>query len=237
MNSKSTFTRGRGLWIISLILIAVLVLQGNVQSYATPFPLDDEPFESISLPPQALSLQNLPETKLAVLKNSKLDSAMAGLVAAARVSEQTALALARSKSLRVSDNRVHVQIVLDASTLQHVLRVVTEVGGEVTKHSNDSVVIQGWLPIESLEIVAADKNVYHIRQPVEPVLFEEIKAGDSTTEGLAVINGPAWHSAGFTGTGVKIGIIDSGFLGSNSLLGTDLPASVNVKNFVDGEVD
>ena len=37
---------------------------------------------------------------------------------------------------------------------------------------------------------------------------------------------PTWHDAGFTGQGVKIGIIDYGFEGFRSLMGTELPASV-----------
>ncbi len=237
MNNKSAFIRGRGLWIVSLILIAVLVLQGNVQSYATPLPLDDEPFESVALPLEALSLKSLPDAKVRPLKNQKLDSSMAELVSAAAVSNQSALALAESKSLRLFENRVHVQILTDAALLQNAIRVVSASGGEVTKVSNDSSVIQGWLPIGALETVAMDENVYLIRQPAGLVLFEDIKAGNSTTEGLAVLNGSTWHSAGYTGTGVKIGIIDGGFQGSNDLLGTDLPASVIVKNFVDGEVD
>ncbi len=52
-----------------------------------------------------------------------------------------------------------------------------------------------------------------------------------------MINGPAWHTAGQQGASVKIGIIDGGFLGYPGLLGVDLPASVTVKNFVDGETD
>ena len=59
----------------------------------------------------------------------------------------------------------------------------------------------------------------------------------ATTEGLAVINGPAWHSTGLRGAGVKVAIIDGGFKGYPGLRGTELPAAVTVKNFVDGESD
>ena len=40
---------------------------------------------------------------------------------------------------------------------------------------------------------------------------------------------PAWHSAGFTGAGVKVGIIDAGFTGLTSRMGNELPASVHVQ--------
>jgi subtilisin family serine protease len=59
----------------------------------------------------------------------------------------------------------------------------------------------------------------------------------ATTEGAAVINAPAWHTKGYTGAGVRVAIIDAGFEGYPSLLGTELPSSVTAKNFVDGETD
>lgn len=39
------------------------------------------------------------------------------------------------------------------------------------------------------------------------------------------------HDAGITGRGVKIGVVDGGFYGYRSLLGSALPASVHVKGF------
>ena len=97
--------------------------------------------------------------------------------------------------------------------------------------------MQGWLPISALELIAARDDVFMIRRPAEAILLEQPLAGASTTEGLAVINGLAWHAAGHTGAGVKVGIIDGGFQGYTALLGADLPASVTVRNFVDGEND
>ena len=46
------------------------------------------------------------------------------------------------------------------------------------------------------------------------------------SEGAAAHGAPAWHAAGIKGQGVKIGIIDTGFEGFRSLMGTELPASV-----------
>lgn len=57
------------------------------------------------------------------------------------------------------------------------------------------------------------------------------------TQGDTALNGPAWRTAGWYGTGVKIGIIDVGFLGYPGLLDDELPSAVTVKNFVDGETD
>jgi subtilisin family serine protease len=51
------------------------------------------------------------------------------------------------------------------------------------------------------------------------------------------MNVPAWHGEGYTGSGVKVAIIDGGFTDYDLLLGTDLPTSVTIRNFVDGETD
>jgi subtilisin family serine protease len=54
------------------------------------------------------------------------------------------------------------------------------------------------------------------------------------SEGIATIGLPAWHAAGYTGQGVKIGILDQGFDGYRDLLGTRLPLSVTAQSFVPG---
>jgi subtilisin family serine protease len=65
-------------------------------------------------------------------------------------------------------------------------------------------------------------------QPTDPV----------TSEGVEVIGAGKWQAAGYTGQGMKIGILDQGFDGYRDLLGRELPASVKVKSFVPGiEID
>jgi len=65
-------------------------------------------------------------------------------------------------------------------------------------------------------------------QPPEPI----------TSEGVKVIGADKWQAAGYTGQGLKIGILDQGFDGYRDLLGRELPSRVSVKSFVPGiEVD
>ncbi len=54
------------------------------------------------------------------------------------------------------------------------------------------------------------------------------------SEGVATIGLPAWHATGYTGQGVKIGVLDQGFDGYRDLLGTRLPLSLTVQSFVPG---
>ncbi len=40
---------------------------------------------------------------------------------------------------------------------------------------------------------------------------------------MGVINADAWHDAGFTGAGIRIGVLDLGFSGYEDLLGSGCP--------------
>lgn len=51
------------------------------------------------------------------------------------------------------------------------------------------------------------------------------------SEGVSESEIVAWHGAGLTGRGLKIGILDSSFTGYRDLLGTELPASVTTASF------
>ena len=57
------------------------------------------------------------------------------------------------------------------------------------------------------------------------------------SEGAMVHGALAWHDAGYRGQGVKIGIIDHGFEGFRSLMGTELPASVQARCYTLPEQD
>ena len=49
------------------------------------------------------------------------------------------------------------------------------------------------------------------------------------SDAIAVHGADKWHEAGFTGTGVKIGVIDRGFAGIQEHMGTELPEPVGVR--------
>ena len=138
--------------------------------------------------------------------------------------------MAQSSALNVAGNRVQVKITVQSQSIQDVTQAVVAAGGEVTGSANGDTWLQAWLPVRALDALAAEDNVKYISQPAEAILM-------ATTEGLAVINGLAWHSAGFRGASVKVAIIDGGFQGYTVLRGIELPASVTVKNFVDGQSD
>ncbi len=227
------------LWQVSVALWLILSLTlTNIPSGHAQSPTSSPPHK---LSDTSAIAENTPKAQPGW--HPKLDTAMNRLAAAAK---QETVDVARSLALRMSQERVQVHITTYAEGLAAATAAVTAAGGEVTGVADRDTLIQAWVPFNALATIAAQEDVYFIRRPTELIPFAPpIKAmarsihlaGSMTTEGLAVMNGPAWHNQGYTGAGVKIGIIDSGFEGYTSLLGDDLPASVTVKNFVDGELD
>ena len=51
------------------------------------------------------------------------------------------------------------------------------------------------------------------------------------SEGVVGSEVEAWHGAGWTGQGIRIGVLDSSFAGSSTLLGSELPTAVTVASF------
>ncbi len=217
-----------------LILTCLLLAASSTISYAAPVSPGAAGFEIVTLPPEALSAPVNSAEAAAAFANPKMDSDLAALAAAAG---GEALALAESAGLNRSGERIQVKITTHPEGVQAVTSAVAAAGGEVTGSANGDTWLQAWVPASALNAVAGEDDVYYISRPAEAVLLDPDVALAATTEGLAVINGPAWHAAGHRGTGVKVAIIDGGFTGYPGLRGSELPASVTAKNFVDGESD
>jgi subtilisin family serine protease len=88
----------------------------------------------------------------------------------------------------------------------------------------ESAALSCWM-IFQWEQVSPPVNIFAgFLQPPDPV----------TSEGVKVIGADKWQAAGYTGQGVKIGILDQGFDGYRDLLGRELPATVTAQSFVPG---
>ena len=87
--------------------------------------------------------------------------------------------------------------------------------------------LQVVVPITQLETLADVSGIKLIRAPWYPSL-------EVANEGTGVIGATEWQTAGYTGQGVKVAVLDSGFTGYSALLGTDLPGSVTTQSFYHG---
>jgi subtilisin family serine protease len=93
-------------------------------------------------------------------------------------------------------------------------------GGRAVRARGD--VIEAYVPAGALRAIAEQPAVLSVRRILPPVPLV-------TSSGTIVHNSPEWNSSGFTGAGIKVGIIDVGFRGYSALAGTELPAAVHAR--------
>jgi hypothetical protein len=154
------------------------------------------------------------------LGESHLDSQLVEVARAVRSGGPGAgLALARAQSVGVAQGRVRVVVEANAGRDGASRAAVGAVGGEVIAESGD--LVEAFVPPGSLLSLAASDAVAYVRPPARPF-------PDAVDEGVAATGADVWHAAGYNGVGVKVGIIDLGFYGYQSLLGTALPATVTI---------
>jgi hypothetical protein len=83
-------------------------------------------------------------------------------------------------------------------------------------------VIEAYVPFGLLSRLARVPSVSRITPIVRP-------RPQVVSEGVAGHNVPAWTVDGYTGAGVKVGIIDLGFIGFGGLMGAEVPGAVSAR--------
>lgn len=115
--------------------------------------------------------------------------------------------------------RVAISITAEPGRGDDVVEAVRSLGGDLANRLDP--IIEAYVPVAALADLA---RLVGIRS-VEPIGG---RAAHATLADAAALHGaPAWTASGFTGAGVKIGIIDSGFVGLSTRLGSSLPAQVH----------
>ena len=108
-----------------------------------------------------------------------------------------------------------------------VVSFLQDNGGDPRNVGEDH--IEAYVPVALLGQLSQQPGVVRVREIVPP----EPTYGDVTSQGVGAHFATAWHEAGITGQGVKMGIIDSGFEGFKDLMGTELPATVRVRCYTE----
>ncbi len=126
-----------------------------------------------------------------------------------------------SEGLKVDgDGRVQVYVSV-ADTSETALGVLRLHDVEIELVNDDFRIVQGWIPVERLEALAAEDVVLKIRPPS----YGDKNAGSVTSEGTKVHHCDAVHAQGITGAGVTVGVISGGVDGLASAQASgNLPA-------------
>ena len=152
---------------------------------------------------------------------SKLSSGLAAI--AAQPSATRALATAREAGQDVVGRRVAVEV--EAAANPDAAQAAVRRAGGTVVHAYGRRVTALLAPAR-LEAVAGAAAVRAVRERSRP-FFDALPG-----EGVAATAAPRWHAAGWTGRGVKIGIIDGGFEGYRARQASgDLPDDVEIADF------
>lgn len=112
-----------------------------------------------------------------------------------------------TSGLEVKDRNVLVEILFDKEIgLKNVdKKVLDDLGVVIIDKSQHS--IYGTIPIDNLVKVAESyPEIQTITRPIRP--FETA----ITSEGVGLMNADFWHAIGYNGSGVKVAVIDGGFM-------------------------
>ena len=179
--------------------------------------------------PTRLTQDPLDEPKLSAVLNLLADRyRVGGAAAAADLSEAGHLSLSKA-----NENVQVVAMLAADGSLHDARQLVASLSGWIEADSGNLIQID--LPIKNLRALAADDVFAGVRTPA----YAKELAGPLNSEGVVTSGANAWHQVGITGKGVKVAVLDLGFVSYTTLLGTELPPTsrIHARSFTqDGSV-
>lgn len=176
-----------------------------------------------------------------LFKHPKIDSTLCHLIHVFRTQGFAAMKqLAAGLNLDLEGDLLRVTVIsrerngVNPSALAAVQLTprILALGGKVeVSHGAD---VQSLLPIDAVELLADNAQVSRIRLPLRP------RSCAITSEGVYKTEAVSWQlqKPFHNNAKVKVAVLDLGFTDYESLLGTELPASVTAKSFrSDGRLD
>ncbi len=193
---------------------------------------------------------------------AKIDTILRDLLVAYQAGGiQAARDYARNTGLLDDADRVRFSLTLSSSAAAAPIAAqIKKMGGEVYSSADErlGVVVEltrltGYVSSADkrnfFQELAAFKEVKELKFLLRPPLADfrttislnevskaAIKEEGIKNEGIKIIGADRWQNAGFSGRGIKVGIIDGGFAGYRNYLGTALPSAsqVQFKSFLLG---
>ena len=186
----------------------------------TPVPTPEQSDDS--------GVQNLPpiEGKLNPPQYPNMDSNLNRIVQQVETGQFSAQAAAANAPIQREES-VAVTLYITEGYADAIAAYLESNGASPRNIGSDY--IEAYIPVSLLAEASQQEGVSSIRTIIPPQPAQGVVA----SEGAAAHGAPAWHAAGYRGQGVKIGIIDLGFEGFRSLMGSELPATVQARCYTD----
>ena len=155
-------------------------------------------------------------------KYGNMDSILNDLVE--QVEGGIASARSAASTAPVSDDEsVAVSLFVEEDYVEAVRQYLDENGASVRFAELDT--IEAYVPVTLLGNVSQQEGVISVSTIVPPQAAQETL----TSPAVALHGADFWHLAGVKGEGMKIGIIDTGFIGFQGLMGLELPPEEKVR--------
>ena len=157
------------------------------------------------------------------LTHPKIGSMLDGLIARIEAGEISAEDAAQEAPLHRGDS-LAVTIYLSGN-VDGVVSFLENNGGSNISSGDDY--IEAYVPVLKVVEASEQPGVLRVRviQPPEAPQSQSEIPGD----GSGVHGSLAWNQSGYTGQGIRLGIIDSGFSGFADLMGIEVPATVQAR--------
>ena len=150
-----------------------------------------------------------------------MDSMLNSLVQ--KVEDGVASAQAAASSAPISDDEsVAVTIHLEAGYADTVQQNLEDNG--VSPGNVGEEYIEAYVPVTLLGSLSQQEGVITVSTIIPPKSLQESYVGP----GVSIHGADVWHAAGLKGEGVKIGVLDTGYLGFRELMGVEVPSEGNV---------
>ena len=159
---------------------------------------------------------------------------------------EAAQELAAQRGLLNDRNEIRITLVVDDA--EYVPSLVEELQGVgITVEGSYKERINVGVPLALIEQLAEQQGtdaLFEQLTQMEHIIRLELPAPRQSDamlydgvqgEGVSVTGAEEWHAAGFAGQSIRVGILDLGFDGYRSLLGSELPESVVSASFIYGK--
>ena len=147
---------------------------------------------------------------------------------AAKVEEGVATAQDAAREAPLHRGESVAVTIYPSGNVDDVVKFLEDNGGDPRNVGEDY--IEAYVPVSLLGPVSERAGVLRVREivPPQPAQLSQRIIGN----GPAVHGSQAWNAAGYSGQGVKVGIID-GFFRFSALRGVEVPSSVVVRCYTD----
>jgi len=131
--------------------------------------------------------------------------------------------------IKAGKNEEEIQLIIEMDVFsENYIDSLKEQGVIVEKTYRNLVQVK--VKVEDVEKLVKNDFIKRIKTPT-------VAYPDVVSEGVEVIGADTLHGLSITGEGVKVAILDGGFLGYGALLGTELPSNVVTQSFHVGGIE